>query len=103
MGGIRSAGDLVLRMQLAKGMRLPEAKKYVAEKLGVTVLDLADCSVMRDIREDLDIAYPMPADKSAKGIEAKFRISKLLGIKINSVEKFKQKAGLEEVQDEFSI
>ncbi len=91
MGGIRSAGDLVLRMQLAKSMRLTEAKKYVSEKLGVDPIDLADCTVMREIRETLDIGYPMPADGAAKGIEAKFRISKVLGIKINSVERFKQK------------
>ena len=94
MGGIRSAGDLVLRMQLAKSMRLKEAKKYVAEILGVNTDDLADCSVMREIRETLDIGYPMPSDGAAKGIEAKFRISEVLGIKINSVERFKQKAGI---------
>ena len=94
MGGIRSAGDLVLRMQLAKSMRLPEAKKYVAERVGVSVVDLADCSVMRDVREELDIGIPMPPDMAAKGIEAKFRIAELLGIKINSVECFKRKAGL---------
>jgi len=94
MGGIRSAGDLVMRMQLAKSMRLPEAKKYVAGILGVSVLDLADCSVMREIRESLDIGVPMPPDGAAKGIEAKFRIAELLGIRINSVECFKRKAGL---------
>ena len=94
MGGIRSAGDLVLRMQLAKGMRLNEAKSYVAQKLGVSTIDLADCYIMRDIREELDIGYPMPPDGAAKGIEAKFRIAELLGIKINSVERFKAKAGL---------
>lgn len=94
MGGIRSAGDLVLRMQLAKSMRLNEAKKYVSEKLGVDPADLADCSVIREIREDLDIGYSMPSDGAAKGIAAKFRISDLLGIRINSVEKFKQKAGI---------
>lgn len=94
MGGIRSAGDLVLRMQLTKSMRLPEAKKYVAGILGVDVLDLADCSVMMAIREDLDIGYSMPKDGAAKGIEAKFRIADLLGIKINSVERFKEKTGL---------
>jgi len=94
MGGIRSAGDLVLRMQLTKGMRLPEAKKYVAGILGVDVMDLADCSVMREIRETLDIGYPMPPDCAAKGIEAKFRIAELHNIKINSVERFKQKTGL---------
>ena len=94
MGGIRSAGDLVLRMQLTKSMRLTEAKRYVAEKLGVNVVDLADCSVMRDIRESLNIGYPMPSDGAAKGIEAKFHIAALLGIEINSVERFKEKAGL---------
>lgn len=94
MGGIRSAGDLVLRMQLAKSMRLNEAKKYVAAIFGVDTAGLADCSVMREIREELDIGYPMPPDGAAKGIEAKFRIAALLGIKINSVERFKEKAGL---------
>lgn len=94
MGGIRSAGDLVLRMQLAKSMRLNEAKQYVAGKLGVDPSDLADCSVIREIREDLGIGYSMPSDGAAKGIEAKFRIAELLGIRINSVEKFKKKAGI---------
>ena len=94
MGGIRSAGDLVLRMQLAKSLRLSEAKKYVADKLKVNVVDLADCSVMREIREALDIGYPMPQAGAAKGIEAKFRIAEILGIKINSVERFKEKSGL---------
>ena len=89
MGGIRSAGDLVLRMQLAKSMRLPEAKKYVAEKLGVSVEELADCSVL------MDIGYAMPEDGSAKGIEAKFNIARLLDIKIQSVERFKEKCGLQ--------
>ena len=94
MGGIRSAGDLVLRMQLAKSMRLNEAKRYIAEKLGVSTDDLADCSVMREIREALDLGYSMPPDGAAKGIEAKFRISEVLGIRINSVERFKQKTGI---------
>jgi len=93
MGGIRSAGDLVLRTQLAKGMRLREAKQYVAGILKVSATDLADCSVMHDIREALDIGYPMPPDGAAKGIEAKFRIARLLGIRINSVERFKEKTG----------
>ena len=69
MGGIRSAGDLVLRMQLAKSMRLRDAKQFVAEKLGVEPADLTDCSVMREIRETLDIGYSMPPAGAAKGIE----------------------------------
>lgn len=93
MGGIRSAGDLVLRMQLAKSMRLSEAKSYVAEKLGVRVEDLADCSVVRDVREEMGLGYSMPSDGAAKGLEAKFRIAKLLDIKINAVERFKERSG----------
>ena len=75
-------------------MRLRDAKQFVAEKLGVEPADLADCSVMREIRETLDIGYSMPPAGAAKGIEAKFRIADLLGIRINSVERFKQKTGI---------
>ena len=37
MGGIRTSGDLVAWMQLTKKMKLTEAKKYVAEKLGIEI------------------------------------------------------------------
>ena len=94
MGGIRSAGDLVLRMQLAHGMKIDAAKEYVANKLAVTPVGLADCAVMREIRQALDIGYPMPDPGAAKGIEAKIRIAAVLGIEINSVEQFKRKTGL---------
>ncbi len=94
MSGIRTAGDLVLRMQLARGMKLEPAKQYVAEKLGVTPFELSDCSLMREIRKSLDLGYPMPEPGAAKGIEAKIRIAHVLGIKINSVEQFKRKTGL---------
>ncbi len=30
MGGMRTAGDLVARMQMTRGMRIQEAKAYVA-------------------------------------------------------------------------
>jgi len=42
MGGIRTAGDLVARMQMSKKMRLNEAKAYVAGKLKISVADLSD-------------------------------------------------------------
>ena len=48
MGGIRTAGDLVARMQLARKMRLDEAKRYVAQRLGVGQADLSDEVAMRD-------------------------------------------------------
>ena len=95
MGGIRTAGDLVARMQLAKKMRLNDAKKYVADKLGVGLLDLTDEVAMREIREDLDIASVyMGYGAGSRGIEAKANISRLLGIDINGVEKFSKKTGM---------
>ena len=50
MGGIRTAGDLVARMQMSRGMRLEEAKEYVAGRLGCTVRDLSDSYAMEQIR-----------------------------------------------------
>ena len=42
MGGIRTAGDLVARMEYAKNMKVDKAKEYVAKKLGLSTLDIAD-------------------------------------------------------------
>lgn len=92
IGGIRTAGDLVARMQLRK-MRLKEAKQYVADKLHTSVLDLSDSTVMRTLREELDIGVVTGVPGVAKGLEAKARIAELLDIPINSVERLKRKLG----------
>jgi hypothetical protein len=91
MGGIRTAGDLVARMQLHRRMRLPEAKEYVAQKLGVSAIDLSDEVVMRELREDLDIGVVTSVPGAAKGLEAKARIARLLDIEIPSVERLRRK------------
>jgi hypothetical protein len=93
MGGMRTAGDLVARMQMARKMRLPEAKRYVAEKLKVSVADLSDSTVMRGVREDLDIGVITAVPGAARGLEAKARIADLLDVRINSVERLKAKMG----------
>lgn len=93
MGGIRTAGDLVARMQLARKMRLPEAKAYVADKLKISVQDLSEVTVMRELREDLDLGVITSVPGCAKGIEAKVRIADLLDIEINSVNRLKAKMG----------
>jgi Dimethylamine methyltransferase (Dimeth_PyL). len=93
MGGIRTTGDLVARMQMTRKMRLPEAKRYVAEKLGLSVTEISDSTVMRRVREELDIGIITAVPGAAKGLEAKVRIADLLGIKINSVERLKRKMG----------
>ena len=95
MGGVRTACDLVARMQLARSMRLNDAKKYVAGKLKVGLMDLTDEVVMREVREEHDIATVfMGYGAASRGIEAKANISRLLGLEINCVEKFKRKTGM---------
>ena len=90
MGGMRTAGDLVAWMQLSKKMKLPEAKQYVAKKLGVSVLDLTNEDVMYPLREELGIGVVTAVAGGPKGILAKARIAKLLDIEINSVNLFKE-------------
>jgi dimethylamine--corrinoid protein Co-methyltransferase len=89
MSGIRAAGDLVARMEFAKNMRIGEAKDYVAKKLSVSTDDLSDEYVMRELREELGIGVITSVAGAPKGIAAKMNIEKLLGININSCEKFR--------------
>ncbi len=91
MGGMRTAGDLVAWMQMARRMKLPEAKRYVAEKLGVSVPQLTDEDVMFPLREKLGIGVVTAEAGGPKGIVAKARIARLLGIEITSVNLFKQR------------
>jgi len=93
MGGIRTAGDLVAWMQLIKKMKLPEAKKYVAKKLGIDLLEMVNEEVMRQLREDLGIGTTTSVAGSPKGIRAKLKIAELLEVPINSVELFKSQTG----------
>ena len=91
MGGIRSAGDLVSRMQFGKNMRIKDAKEYVAKKLDLDVLDIVDEFVMRDLREELGIGIVTGVPGAPRGIAAKMNIENILDIKINSCEKFREK------------
>jgi dimethylamine--corrinoid protein Co-methyltransferase len=91
MGGMRAAGDLVARMQMTRGMRIDDAKKYVADKLNVAVSDLTDPVVMTEIREDLELGVVTPLPGCAKGIEAKLRIAEVLDIDINCIRRMKNK------------
>lgn len=91
MGGMRAAGDLVARVQMARGMRIQEAKQYVADRLRIAVSELTDPVIMTEVREDLQIGAVTPLPGCAKGIEAKFRIAEVLGIDINCVRRFKDK------------
>ena len=89
MGGIRTAGDLVAWMQMTRKMKIQDAKAYVADKLGIEMIDLTNEEIMRDIREDLKIATVTSITGSPKGIRAKKKIAELLDINIRSVDLFK--------------
>ena len=93
MGGMRTAGDLVARMQVSQAMKIKEAKEYVAKKLGISVSDLADPVAMDVVRNDLGLGMLSTClhPGAAKGIEAKFRIAEVLDIEINCVNKFKDR------------
>jgi dimethylamine--corrinoid protein Co-methyltransferase len=102
MCGLRAAGDLVARMQITRGMRLQEAKSYVAGRLGVTPGDLSDPQVMETVRRELQLGCVItfetthPTESSA--IEAKFRIGELLDLPVNCVRRFADRAGVVGVQ-----
>lgn len=94
MGGIRTAGDLVAWMQMTRKMKIHEAKNYVAQKLGVALLDLTNEEVMSNRRKELGIGTVTSIAGSPKGMRAKWKIAELLGIHIRSVDLFKAQLGL---------
>ena len=98
MGGMRTAGDLVARMQMTRGMRLADAKRHVADRLHVTPVDLSDPLVMHEVRGELGLGR-IPYGGSGVSpslplaMEAKFRIAELLDVPINCVQRFRANAG----------
>lgn len=94
MNGIRTAGDLVARMQMTRGMKTEAAKRYVADKLKVSLIDLSNEEVMTEVRKDLDLGLIYSTPGYAKYVEAKNNIANLLDIKINFVERVKRKMGI---------
>jgi dimethylamine--corrinoid protein Co-methyltransferase len=94
MGGMRVAGDLVARMQMTRGMKIKEAKEHVAGKLKIAVSELTDPAVMTEVRRDLQLGVITPHPLDARGIEAKFRIARVLDIDINCLQRFKTRAAL---------
>ena len=85
-----------MRVQLSKKLRIREAKQYVADKLGLSIPEICDIITMSEIRAERGFGLPHiePCAESNIGMEAKFRIAKALDIKINSVERFKERAGI---------
>ncbi len=84
-------------MQMTRGMRLDQAKRHVAERLGVSTAELSDTLVMHDVRRELglglipvqELTYP----NEPGAIEAKFHISEVLEVPVNSVQRFSEHIG----------
>ena len=97
MGGVRTAGDLVARVQTTRRLRLPEAKKYVADKLGCDVFELCDPVTRLDLRRELGLGGLSHQDVTtmddAVALGAKFRVAEVLDVPIPSVEHFARLAG----------
>jgi len=97
MGGVRTAGDLVARVEMTKRLRLPEAKQYVADRLDCDVFGLSDPVTMLDVRRDLGLGGLSHQDVTtmddAVAMAAKFRIAEVLDVPIPSVEHFARAVG----------
>jgi len=91
MGGLRTAGDLVARTQMEKKLKIREAKAYVAKKLAVEPVTLADEYAMAELRKKLDIGLIIGLTGYAKGLAAKARIARTCDFRINSVTKLFEK------------
>ena len=89
IGGMRTAGDLVARMQMTRGLKIEAAKAVVADRLGVGVDQLTDPVAMGEVRGELGLGTLHAGPLRPKGIEAKHQIAELLGIEINSVNRLK--------------
>jgi hypothetical protein len=92
MGGVRTAGDLVARVQMTRRLRLPEAKRYVADRLGCDPFDLSDPVAMLEVRRELGLGGLVNEEvrtvEDAVAIAAKFAVADVLDVPIPSVEQF---------------
>jgi hypothetical protein len=97
MGGLRTAGDLVARMQMTRRMRLPEAKAYVADRLGVSASDLSDPVTMSDARRERGLGTIPTEDTAtvndALAIEAKVNIARVLDVPVRSAQRLRELTG----------
>ena len=76
-------------MQMSRKLKIHEAKAYVAEKLGIEVMELTNEEVMRPLREELGIGTVTSVAGSPKGIRAKIKVAELLDIQMPSVDLFR--------------
>lgn len=82
LGGMRTTGDLVGRVQLRKKCKISESKKYVMDKLGIGYDDMSDECFMREYREEHGLGVVTTIGGAPYGMEAKFNIEEILDMDI---------------------
>ena len=70
-----------------QGMRINEAKEYVAGKLGVDVPELADPYRMKEVRQELGLGTVLAIPGEPKGLRAKANIAEVLDLEIPCLNK----------------
>jgi dimethylamine--corrinoid protein Co-methyltransferase len=82
---------------MTRRMRLPAAKAYVAERLGVTPADLSDPVAMAEVRRARGLGTIPTEDTAtvddALAIEAKLNIARVLEVPVRSVERLRALGG----------
>lgn len=78
-------------VQMAKKLKINEAKAYVAKKLEVNPMDLSDQHLMYALRQKLELGSISPMAGETMGILAKRKVAALLDIPINSVRVMEEK------------
>lgn len=94
LGGIRTSGDLVGRVQLRKKTKIADSKKYVMDKLGIGEHELNDECFMRNFREEHGLGTVTTIGGAPYGMEAKFNIEEILDMEIASCQRFREVTGL---------
>jgi len=84
-------------MQMTRRMRLPEAKAYVADRLGVSPADLSDPVTMSDVRRERGLGTIPTEDTAtvndALAIEAKVNIARVLDVPVRSAQRLRELTG----------
>ena len=94
LGGMRTVGDLVGRVQLRNKCKISESKKYVMDKLGLGMDEIHDEVFMRNFREEHGLGVITTIGGAPYGIEAKMNIEDILGIEIASCQHLRDVAKL---------
>ena len=82
LGGMRTVGDLVGRVQLRNKCKISESKKYVMDKLGLGPEEINDEVFMRGYREEHGLGVITTIGGAPYGIEAKINIEDILDMEI---------------------